>query len=68
MIYSMDGKVQSGSAIRCLCYTEDGDLTGPVLRIQNAPEEIECAVGSIAMKPGLTAIKQLGPEGWVDAE
>lgn len=67
MIYSMDGKQHAGPAIRCLLYTDDGDLTGPDLYIENGPK-IECAVGSIAMKPGLTAIKQLGPNGWVDAE
>ena len=64
MIYVMDIKIDPGPAVRCLCYTDDGDLTGDTLQTADNLT-IKCTVGSIAMKPGFQETKQLGPDGWV---
>ena len=64
MVYVIDEKVNPGTAVRALLYTDDTDLAGAVLDTENCGT-VECAIGSIAMKAGFADMKQLGTDGWV---
>ena len=64
MIYIIDEKVNPGTAVRALLYTEESDLTGETVATENGGT-VTCAVGSIAMKAGFADMKQLGADGWV---
>ena len=61
MVYVIDEKVNPGTAVRALLYTE---LASAVLDTENGGT-VECAIGSIAMKAGFADMKQLGADGWV---
>lgn len=64
MVYVIDEKVNPGTAVRALLYTDESDLDGAVIGTENGGT-VECAVGSIAMKAGFADMKQLGTDGWV---
>ena len=64
MVYVIDEKVNPGTAVRALLYTDESDLSGETIATENGGF-VTCAIGSIAMKAGFTDMKQLGTNGWV---